>query len=92
MDDFKSTLQDATREAFEREMRIRRTPVSSKEMEKRIEQRARPALTSHLEPDGSTRQAVDTSVEAENERRIGFIRERLDRVNNKPKRDLHRSR
>lgn len=92
MDDFKKTLQDATRETFEREMRIRRTPVSSEEMEKRIEQRGKPAVKFHLQPDGSTRQEVDTSVEAENERRIGFIRERLDRVNNKSKRDFHRSR
>ena len=92
MDDFKKTLQDSTREVFEREMRIRRIPVSREEMEKRIEQRGKPAMSFHLQPDGATKWEVDTRVEAENERRINFINKRLERMNNRAKRDFHYSR
>lgn len=92
MDDFTKTVQQATKEAFERDARITRTPVTKKELTAREHQRNRPVFTSHLEPDGSIKQSIDTRVESENERRINFINKRLDRMNNRAKRDFHRSR
>jgi len=92
MDELTKNLLHASKEAFERDARITRTPVTKKELEARKKQRDKPVFTSHLEPDGSIKQQVDTRVEAENERRINFINKRLERMNNRAKRDFHYSR
>lgn len=73
------------REAFDREARIHRTPVSKVEQEKREDARAKPTLETHLTPGGTVEQVVRQEVDAENERRINFIKNRLARVKGKAK-------
>ncbi len=90
-DHFKDTHENS-KAAFERETKIRETPVTKAEMDERIAQRARPTFTYDLNPSGYTKQTVDTKSEAENERRIGFIRERLSRMDGRATRDFERSR
>lgn len=85
-------MKETSKEAFDRDVRIHQSPVTKKEMELRIEQRGRPVFTYHLQPDGSTRQEINTQIEAENERRIGFIRERLSRMEGRATRDFERPR
>jgi hypothetical protein len=86
------SMKETSKEIFDRDARIHQSPVTKKEMELRIQQRSRPTFTYHLQPDGSTRQEINTQVEAENERRIGFIRHRLERMEGRPTRDFERSR
>ncbi|MDG1288086.1 MAG: hypothetical protein P8P30_11095 [Rickettsiales bacterium] len=62
------------------------------EKELREKQRTTPVFTENLEPDGSVTRAVNLKAEAENERRIGFIKKRLERMKNLAKRDFHYSR
>ena len=90
-DPFKNEYE-ASKAAFEREAKLRQIPVTKAEMEARIAQRGRPAFIYHLTPDGYTKQTVDTKSEANNERRIGFIRERLSRMEGWAKHDFERSR
>lgn len=90
-DSFKDA-HETSKAAFERETQLRETPVTKAEMDERIAQRARPTFTYELQPDGSTRQEINTQVEADNERRIGFIRERLSRMDGRATRDFKRSR
>ena len=82
----KPAQPDSTnREAFDRDARIHRTPVSKVEQEKRQDARAKPVLETHLAPGGTVEQVVRQEVDAENERRINFIKNRLARVKGKAK-------
>lgn len=90
-DSFKDA-HESSKAAFERENKLQETPVTKAEMDQCIAQRARPMYTRDLTPDGCTKQAVDKKSEADNERRIGFIRKRLSRMEGQATRDFERSR
>ena len=74
-----------SRAAHEREKRITHAPVSHSEREHLKAFRATPSLETHLTPTGPVTKDVTNRVEAERERRIGYITKRLD-----GKRDLAR--
>mmetsp|Transcript_6949 Transcript_6949/g.11137 ORF Transcript_6949/g.11137 Transcript_6949/m.11137 type:complete len:89 (+) Transcript_6949:1-267(+) len=67
------------RDAFAREHRLTRGPVSDAERAALIAHRAKPKLEAHPSPDGTILQNVNTQVEADREARIGFIDKRLKR-------------
>ena len=69
----------AMRDAFERDRRLTRGPVSLNERDALMEQRAKPVLDLHPSPDGTISRLVNTRIEADREARIGFIAKRLAR-------------
>lgn len=67
------------KQAFERLERITKTPVSKAELEGRIAARTKPIVERHFTPSGTIEETVRRSLDAENERRIDFIQNRLAR-------------
>ncbi len=85
-------INAASKAAFDRDARIHEKPVSKRELEAREKRRAIPVLQNNLTPDGPVVQAVNEASHSENERRIHFIRKRLDRQKDKARNDFTRSR
>lgn len=90
-DSFKDA-HESSKAAFERESKIVQNPVSKREMEALIAMRDRPNLEYNLRPDGQIEQTVNQRMQADNERRIGFIRKRLSQMEGRATRDFERSR
>ena len=82
----------AVKEAVEQDQRVHKTPVTKREQEAREADRHNPAMERHFTPDGSVVQTVNLKVEAENEKRINFIKKRLERKKNLARRDFQRAR
>ncbi|MBR29602.1 MAG: hypothetical protein CML46_22110 [Rhodobacteraceae bacterium] len=68
----------SARAALEREQRLSRMPVSANERDDLVARRTSPRLEMHLTPTGSIVQEVHQALDADNERRIGFITKRLE--------------
>lgn len=95
-DQAKAPANDAARQAFiakrqAEQAQHQQTPSTKAELDQRIAQRT-PKTTLALTPDGSIRQSVDRTAQAENEDRIRFIEGRLNAARNAPKRDFSQSR
>ena len=90
-DNISQKLSGASKDAYERNNTIHKTPVTRKELDERIKQRARPVFEYHLRPDGSTEREINSRIEADNERRIHFIQKRLNRMQDKVRQDFNRS-
>ena len=92
MDDAKIREQynAARKDAVDRDARIHAQPVSKKEQVAREKLRAKPQLEQTLTPTGAVVQEVNKAVESENERRIHFIKQRLNRQRGVLKPDFDR--
>jgi len=90
--DLRKRMNAASKAATDRDARIHEKPVSKIEQEAREEQRETPKVVNVHTPSGTVVQEVHTEVAAENERRINFIKKRLERQKNIPTRDFKRSR
>ncbi len=90
--DLRARMNAASKAATDRDARIHEKPVSKAEKEYREDLRSKPKLVNVHTPSGTIQQEVHTSVEAENERRINFIKKRLERQKNIPTREFRRSR
>ncbi len=88
-DGFKDA-HESSKAAFERENEIRQSPVSKGEMEALIALRSQPKLEYNLRPDGQIEQTINQRMQVDNERRIGYIRERLNRMEGRAKDDFER--
>ncbi|MEO1405124.1 MAG: hypothetical protein AAFV54_01365 [Pseudomonadota bacterium] len=73
-------LRPGGKEAFARDQRINATPVSKAELDERKKHRAKPVYSVELTPGGTIEHVIRQSVDAENERRMGFIEKRLAAV------------
>jgi len=71
---------------------IHAEPVTRKEMDDRMAQRQRPQPAPALTPEGGLPQIINPREHSLNERRIGFIRNRLNRHAGKARDDFDRSR
>lgn len=75
-----------------RDQRIHKEPVTKAELEAREKLRAKPKLEHTLEIDGSVKRSVDERAHSENERRMHFIKKRMQRVDGKARAHFDRSR
>ena len=82
----------SAREALEREHRLTRMPVSTQERDALLARRAQPRQELHLTPNGAVVQTVNQSLDADNERRIGFITKRLEGRTGVSRDDFRRAR
>ena len=89
--DLRKRMNAASKAATDLDARIHEKPVSKIEQEAREKRRSKPKLVNVHTPSGTIPQEVHTSVEAENERRINFIKKRLERQKNIPTRDFRRT-
>jgi len=71
---------------------IHSKPVTLKEMNDRMALRHKPQTAPALTPDGGLPPPTSMREQSMNERRIGFIRNRLNRVSGKARDDFDRSR
>lgn len=76
----------------QRDDRIHTTPVSKAEREAREKLRAKPKLEHTMEIDGSIKRSIDERAHSENERRMHFIKKRMQRVDGKARTHFDRSR
>ncbi len=92
MSTFEEDRRAAFRAALNREYRRTAKPVTKTELEAREKARttATPAL--HLRPGGAVQREVDAAEHAQNERRIGFLKDRLGRQKGIAQRDFRRAR
>ena len=91
MDETKNRTASSA-DALRREYELTRTPVSKTEMDDRIKARETPRYETHLTPGGGVEQVVRQRLDADNERRINFIKKRLTRMKGTAKADHARSR
>lgn len=92
MPENRTEWERATARALERERELSRGPVTRDELAAREKQRAAPVHEAHLRPGGAVEQIVHRNLDADNERRIGFIRRRLASAQAKVRDDFRRAR